>query len=289
MESLIKNEALVTRTYGTEIKDKSKNAIDTNAADVSNTGIDIVLLHGWGMNSGAFSSFIPYLQDSFRVTTIDLPGFGENVAALPSPYTVDALAKLCAAQLPKDCVLIGWSLGGLVAQKIAINAPEKLSGLITIASTPRFSAGHCWPGIAEDLLNMFEAQLEKDYKKTLERFLAIQAMGSATAKNDIKTIRQQITDYPDPAEEALKRGLSILANEDLRAQIGRIMTPTLRLYGRLDSLVPTAGIDRVCELHPQADTVVMPHASHAPFISHPQQTADIIYRFSTSLQHQRAS
>jgi pimeloyl-[acyl-carrier protein] methyl ester esterase len=274
MESLQINDALVTRTHGTDLNDERVN---------------IVLLHGWGMNSGAFSSFIPYLEDHFRVTTIDLPGFGENAHHLPSPYTVEALANMISAQLPEQCVLAGWSLGGLIAQRIAIDAPQKLAGLITIASTPRFSAGPCWPGIAKDLLSMFETQLEKNYRKTLERFLAIQAMGSATAKNDIKTIREHVTEYPEPAEEALKRGLSILAKEDLRQIVGRISVPTLRLYGRLDSLVPTAGIDRICELHPQADTVVLPHASHAPFISHPQQTADILMSFTANLHQQKAS
>ena len=72
MESLHTNGELVTRTQG--------------------TGVDVVFLHGWGMNSGAFTSFIPYLSDNFRVTTIDLPGFGENAEFVPSPYNVETLA-----------------------------------------------------------------------------------------------------------------------------------------------------------------------------------------------------
>lgn len=269
MESLHKNSALVSRTQG--------------------TGFDIVFLHGWGMNSGAFTSFTPYLSDNFTVTTIDLPGFGENAEHVPSPYNTDTLAQAILPLLPEHCVLIGWSLGGLVAQKIALLAPEKLAGLVTMASTPRFIAGPSWPGIAADLLNMFEAQLEKNYQKTLERFLAIQAMGSETAKQDIKAIRQQVTQYPDPAEEALKKGLRILSTEDMRQEIGRIAVPTLRVYGRLDSLVPTSGIDNICNLQPQADTVVLPHASHAPFISHPQQTADILFNFIADVHRQKAS
>ncbi len=269
MESLQANNALVTRTQG--------------------TGMDVVFLHGWGMNSGAFTSFIPYISDNVRVTTIDLPGFGENAAILPKPYNVDELASALVASLPDNCLLVGWSLGGLVAQKLALIAPQKLVGLVTIASTPRFIAGPCWPGIAADLLKMFETQLEKNFQKTLERFLAIQAMGSETAKQDIKTIRQQVMQFPAPAEEALKKGLTILSSEDMRQDIGRISVPTLRLYGRLDSLVPTSGIDRICELHPQSDSVVLPHASHAPFISHPQQTADILLNFATRLQQQKAS
>lgn len=68
------------------------------------------------MNSGAFTSFIPYLSDNFRVTTIDLPGFGENASVVPSPYNVDSLARAIVEVLPEQCVLVGghW---GLVAQK----------------------------------------------------------------------------------------------------------------------------------------------------------------------------
>lgn len=269
MESLHTNGTLVTRTQG--------------------AGFEVVFLHGWGMNSGAFTSFIPHISDNFRVTTIDLPGFGENAGNVPSTYNVDSLAEAILPYLPKKCMVVGWSLGGLVAQKLALMAPEILTGLITIASTPRFIAGPGWPGIAADLLGLFEAQLEKDFQKTLERFLAIQAMGSDTAKHDIKVIRQQITQYPSPAEEALKKGLRILSSADLRQDIARIVVPTLRLYGRLDSLIPTSGIDRICELHPQSDAVVLPHASHAPFISHPQQTADILLNFAAGVYRQKAS
>ena len=61
MEILHTNGELVTRTQG--------------------TGVDVVFLHGWGMNSGAFTSFIPYLSDNFRVTTIDLPSSQSITAA----------------------------------------------------------------------------------------------------------------------------------------------------------------------------------------------------------------
>ncbi|HIF49210.1 MAG TPA: pimeloyl-[acyl-carrier protein] methyl ester esterase, partial [Cytophagales bacterium] len=54
MKDLHTNTPLVTRTQG--------------------TGKDLVFIHGWGMNSGAFTSFIPYLSADFRITTIDLPG-----------------------------------------------------------------------------------------------------------------------------------------------------------------------------------------------------------------------
>lgn len=246
------------------------------------TGNDLVLLHGWGMNSGAFSSFIPFLSDHFRVTTIDLPGFGDNAQAVPAAYTLSSLSDMIAPYLPTRSIVAGWSLGGLVAQSLALSQPH-LRGVITLASTPRFVAGPGWPGIDPTLLNDFKTQLNLDYRKTVDRFLAIQAMGSDSARQDIKRIKQQIMDYPAPSPAALHGGLEILGEEDIRDRIGRIHTPSLRVYGRRDTLVPSSGIDRICELHPQADTVVLPHASHAPFISHPQQTANIMLSFASTL------
>ena len=247
------------------------------------SGKELVFIHGWGMNSAVFTEFLPYFENQFRITRICLPGFGTNANILPSEYTLEQLADAVAPALPDDAVVVGWSLGGLVAQQLALHHSERVAGLVTLASTPYFVADKCWPGIAPEVLAMFRQQLARDYDKTLDRFLAIQAMGSATAKQDVKTIRQQVKTLPNPSVDALEAGLQLLQSVDLRADIGRISQPTLRLYGRLDSLVPTSGIDRIHELQPSADTVVMPHAAHAPFISHPTQTADIISNFVHNL------
>lgn len=247
------------------------------------SGKALVLLHGWGMNSAVFSEFLPFLADELHVTRICLPGFGQNSDILPADYSIENLAALVSESVPDGVIVAGWSLGGLVAQQLALSYPHKIAGLITMASSPCFVSNGSWKGIEPDVLQGFQRQLARDYEKTLDRFLAIQAMGSATAKQDVKLIRQQLGELPSPAEEALAAGLALLESVDLRGMIGRISQPTLRLYGRLDSLVPTSSIDRIHELHPGADTVVMPHAAHAPFISHPRQTADILLNFINNL------
>jgi pimeloyl-[acyl-carrier protein] methyl ester esterase len=243
------------------------------------TGKDLVLLHGWGVNSGAFAEFLPYLTEHFRVSTIDLPGYGENADFILTEYSLAGVVRVIANEIPQGAIIAGWSLGGMVAQRFCLDFAEQVSGLITIASSPKFSSGPNWQGISSDLLNVFEVSLARDYKKTLDRFLAIQAMGSDTAKQDIKTIRGYVNALPGPNLDALREGLNLLSHEDLRAEIRGIRQPTLRLYGRLDSLVPVADIERIHGLQPQAHRVIIPHASHAPFISHPQQTAEQLIEF----------
>nr|WP_232362636.1 pimeloyl-ACP methyl ester esterase BioH [Salinimonas chungwhensis] len=262
MHNCTKNTDLITRTQG--------------------TGKDLVLLHGWGMNSGVFKEFSPLLSDEYSVTVIDLPGFGENHSVAPTDYTIAGLAEILAPVLPANCILAGWSMGGLVAQQLALSMPEKVMGLVTIASSPRFASQQGWPGIEPALLQQFQYELGENFAKTLDRFLAIQTMGCETARKDVKTIKHSVKEYPQPSVETLKASLELLSNEDLRRHVGQIKQPTLRIYGRLDSLVPKTAIDSICQLHPQSDAVVLSGASHAPFISHPKQTADIIKRFVTT-------
>jgi pimeloyl-[acyl-carrier protein] methyl ester esterase len=109
--------------------------------------------------------------------------------------------------------------------------------------------------------------------------MAIQALGSPSAKKDIKRVKAHVENYPIPAHEALRAGLSILADSDLRKGIAQIKIPTLRLYGRLDSLVPVAAVPLIAELQPNSKSHIFPHASHAPFVSHPNEFIEQLRTF----------
>ena len=134
------------------------------------------------------------------------------------------------------------------------------------------------------------SQLDTSYEKTLERFLAIQAMGSDNARVEARRLKKAITQYPSPASKALHGGLDILAKSDLRSELERIPVPTLRLYGKQDSLVPVAAADAIQQLHLQSEKVILSSAAHGPFISHPEQTANLCLLYtSPSPRDQRGS
>lgn len=234
------------------------------------TGPSLVLLHGWGVNSGVWEPLCETLEDSFRVTLVDLPGFGRNADRLPDKYTLAELAALIEPCIPDNATLLGWSLGGLLAQQFAIDFPTRLKRLVLVASSPKFCEQDSWRGIKAGILEQFEKQLELDFSKTLKRFLAIQALGSESARDDIKQIQHYVQNYPLPSEFALKQGLNLLSETDLRDQLKQIAVPTHRLYGRLDSLVPQQAIAQIEAFHKSTSMQVFPHASHAPFISHPK-------------------
>ncbi|WP_336291614.1 pimeloyl-ACP methyl ester esterase BioH [Aeromonas dhakensis] len=242
-------------------------------------GPDLVLLHGWGMNGAVWHGIVPALAARYRVHLVDLPGFGNSPLAGEAEYSLPWLAEQVAAILPERCHLLGWSLGGLAASQLALNHPERLHSLITVASSPCFMARDDWPGIAPKVLTGFNQMLAGDFKQTIERFLAIQAMGSEHARDDIRQLRHWLAERPAPQLAALEAGLGLLADVDLRDELVQLNLPWLRVYGRLDSLVPKASIPLLDERYPASRSVVLEKASHAPFISHPQQFIEIIEHF----------
>jgi pimeloyl-[acyl-carrier protein] methyl ester esterase len=261
-----------------------------------NTDIKIAFVHGWGMNSGAFTQLIDALQgelekrnpdnkNAFSLYTITLPGHGEKHDLVPEPFDLPAIADHVAEQLKENTIIVAWSLGGLVAQYLASRHHQKLIGLMTIASTPKFQMEDDWPGIKPEVLQLFMTQLEQNHHKTLSRFLAIQMMGVENAKRLIKEITTAIELHPAPNIRALAGGLKILQEADIREAIGNINIPTLRTYGRLDSLVPYTAINRIQQLQPASQHLIFKHASHAPFLTDPlefsKHTADFITQIST--------
>ena len=123
------------------------------------------------------------------------------------------------------------------------------------------------PGMQADVLALFHRQLAQDTQKTINNFLKIQAIGSPHLRQDIKLIRDLVMQYTMPSKATLSSSLLLLEQEDQRAALSKITMPFLRIYGKLDGLVPKKVINKVTELSAASDVLVFEHSSHAPFIS----------------------
>jgi len=243
-------------------------------------GTPLVVIHGWGMNSNIWQPVIPSLSDNHNVYSVDLPGFGDSSWPFEEAANLEALVDTLAPALPEKCHVMGWSLGGLVATQFALKHPNRTLSLTTVASSPHFVESDSWPGIKPNVLEQFQRQLDSDFRKTIERFLAIQAMGSSDAKAQIKLVRELIFSKPTPEQKVLKETLRLLQECDLREQLANIEVPFLRLYGRLDSLVPERAITNIDALAPQSTSFTFNKSSHAPFLSEPGDFSRILTEFT---------
>ena len=238
--------------------------------EVTGRGPALVLIHGWALHGGVFAPLVERLQDEFELHLVDLPGHGhsrEDVTALRVPQVVNAIA---AATPP--AVWCGWSLGGLFALHGAAVVP-KVRGLVMIAATPRFVRGEDWPhAVAPAVFAQFGQDLAQDYRGTLERFLALDAMGSEHARQELRTLRAALVERGEPAPRALQEGLALLENTDLRGALPALAKPSLWLAGQRDRLVSAAGMKAAAALSRGGQAQVIAHGGHAPFLGH----ADIV-------------
>ncbi|MBV5095953.1 pimeloyl-ACP methyl ester esterase BioH [Tenebrionicola larvae] len=237
----------------------------------------LVLLHGWGLNAEVWRGIVPRLRSQFTLHLVDLPGFGRSQGW--GAMTLEAVTDAVVSRAPAQALWLGWSLGGLVASLAALRYPQRVGGLITVASSPCFSARDDWPGIRPEVLAGFQQQLSADYRRTVERFLALQTLGTDSARHDARLLKEVVLHQPMPTVEVLNGGLEILKQADLRAALCALNQPFLRLYGRLDGLVPRKIAGSLDALWPRSESLVFPKAAHAPFISHPAAFCESLLAF----------
>jgi pimeloyl-[acyl-carrier protein] methyl ester esterase len=241
-------------------------------------GPDLVMLHGWALAGGVFGEVVERLAEHHRVWVIDLPGHGHS----PSPASRDDAATLLALQaaIPPGATLLGWSLGGLWAMRLALAGMIHLSGLILLSTTPRFVQGPDWqPAVPEAALHAFAGRLQDNWRRTVREFLALQLVGAPGAHRMIAALRDQVATLPVPTLAGLEYGLATLATVDLRAAIPQITVPTLVLAGERDTLTPIGAAHWLATNIPDARLAVWADGAHALFASHPESLRQHITDF----------
>lgn len=242
---------------------------------------DLVLVHGWGMNSLVWDRLMPLLLTKYRVTLIDLPGMGRS--PIPSgTYDLDYVAQHLLSVAPEKAVWVGWSLGGLIAMRIAGMAPERVAGLVSIAASPKFVSDEYWPGVAAESLAHFAQWVEEDWQGSLIRFLALQCKGSASHKEDVRFLKERLFHHGLPAKQALRAGLALLADSDLRSLVQQLSVPMGVLLGGRDEVVPCATASELSQLNAGMHVHVIEAAAHIPMVSHASDCLQCINRVVTA-------
>lgn len=250
-------------------------------------GPDLVLLHGWAMNSGYFEPVVETLARNFRVHLVDIPGHGKN-REYPQLYSVENLAKeilnTVAPVLNAKAIWLGWSLGGCIATWLAKHCSEKVMALILVASNPRFVQEANWSyGIEDKVLQDFSTSLMNEFEKTLLRFLSLQIRGAKNERELLRQLRKQMQQSVAPDNEVLKGGLEVLRNFDGRDLLSQLNMPVLMMAGEKDTLVPVKAIEHAAELSDVVQLSVWRATGHAPFLSDPERFTNEIKTFADEL------
>lgn len=248
-------------------------------------GAPLLLIHGWGMHGGVWGSLVPRLAEQFRVLVVDLPGHGRSREAgnVKRETGIDAIVDALAAQFSEPLAVCGWSLGGQIAMRWAARYPAQIQRLVLVTSTPCFAERDDWLfGMDAETLQKFASELEQNHAATLRRFLALQVRGSENERELLTQLRAQLFAHGEPDLAALRGGLEILRDADLRPMLEDIHQPTLAITGERDKLTSPLASYYLAQALPNARVVEIDGAAHAPFLSH----QDIFIEHLTSFLHE---
>jgi pimeloyl-[acyl-carrier protein] methyl ester esterase len=236
----------------------------------SGEGPDVVLLHGWGLHAAVWDSVITDFKTDYRLNYVDLPGHGRSGLCVDLG-DMDALCLSLHERVPSPAQWVGWSLGGLIAIAYTLRYPESVERLILVASSPRFVTAANWKAaIPSRTLKAFARDLEYDYQTTLNRFLALQVHSSERAQTTLRQLRHILLKYPTH-RSALRAGLALLYETDMREQLPKLGCPTRLILGEKDTLVPKECAKQTVKRLNDAKVTIIPGAGHVPFLSHSQE------------------
>ncbi len=239
------------------------------------SGPVLVLLHGWGSSSKIWQPCITKLTEVAQVWCVEMPGHGES-HALEWDGSVEQGMELLANTLPPSCLLIGWSLGGLLAQQYVCHYPERVQSLMLIASTPKFVANVEWPhGMPESTFLKFVKQYDASPQETLKQFMALQVLHGKSLKQIAQNLEQaSLHQQVGLNYNHIRWGLDWLLEIDMREAFTSLDIPIVLYHGENDQVSFIQAAEHMALMRPQVRLCKVSNAGHVPFLSHPEQFID---------------
>ena len=217
-------------------------------------GPDLVLLHGWGFSSEIFHPLIERYKGKYRITVVDLPGHGrsDDIEGGANEWC-EAIIKC----LPENASILGSSLGGLLAIKIA--SISSINNLVLVGASPKLTNHTNWQnGMQQETFIKFASDLKKNYAKTLRRFVSLQTKNKCL----MRRIAEDIEKFT-PSTYALDQGLNILLQSDFRSLYSDLNVSKYAILGALDMLVPRS-IESWYQANNTQTTIL--RTGHLPFL-----------------------
>jgi pimeloyl-[acyl-carrier protein] methyl ester esterase len=120
-------------------------------------GPDLVLLHGWGLNSAVWQEIVPLLAPYYSLHLVDLPGFGFSQHVAVESAELSLWSEVVLPHLPAQFNLLGWSMGGLIALRMA-----RVNVCRCVESSPN-SPTFWYPSSARDGIDMKPFKIYMNY------------------------------------------------------------------------------------------------------------------------------
>ena len=235
---------------------------------------DILLLTGWGATCTIWEPIIPALSDGCQINCV-IPSWHKDSQLEGSLRDVDGYIEKIAATLSMPINIVAWSMGGLLAIKLATRFPELVENICFISSVPRFvSAENKNAGIDYQWFNHFLDQYQSQPVATLNKFLTLQVTNDASARACLRFLKKAC-DFERYDLVECGVGLTLLQQLDLSEQLTLLKCKTSFIHGSSDAVVNVPSVQYAAYIS-NSPLSIISDAGHTPHISQPDVVARII-------------
>ena len=241
-------------------------------------GPPLLLVHGLGYARWGWEPVLEPLARSFDVILFDNRGIGESDVP-PGPYTAaemaeDALQVLDEARVERVHVL-GTSLGGMIAQELALARPERVDRLVLACTTPGGERAYPLP---EGTLRLLAEAPSLPPEEALRRFVR-NALAPDAAEELVERIYRHRVNGNVQTPEGWQAQAAAGTTFDAFDRLQRIAAPTLVLHGLEDAVVDPRNANILAALIPNVRVELFAAAGHLFFWEQPERFVEVVREF----------
>jgi pimeloyl-ACP methyl ester carboxylesterase len=250
------------------------------AYDSAGTGDPVVMFHGGGADRHDYDGLRALLPERFRTIAVDWPGHGDS-PAFEGPATAPALADVAedvvSELAPGGAVLVGNSVGGFAAARLAVTRPDLTRGLILLD-------GGGFSGFGLDV-RVFCGLMGQPWflRVCFPAFLGLALHSRSEAAMRARGQARRMVSSGERRRMLARLWRSFAeADHDLRAEAGGITSPALLIWGRHDPVIPLRVGRRAAALVPGSQLVVL-DTGHVPHVTDPEGVAAAMIPFTDAV------
>lgn len=238
-------------------------------------GAPVILLHGYGDSFRSFDLVLSRLPKSFHVYVLSQRGHGDSSRPAsgynPRDFAADVAVFMEAVKL-KQAVIVGHSMGSYVAQRFALDYPDRVRGLVLIGSfvTVRGHQGvkELWDSTISKFGDSVDPAFIRDFQQS--------TFQKPIPPEFFETVVRESAKIPG---RVWRTTMAELMKTDFSDQLGRIKAPTLIVWGDKDSFFLRAEQDRLANAIAGSRLVVYEGTGHCPNWEDPKRLATDLTTF----------
>ena len=241
----------------------------------SASGVPAIFLHGYTDSWRSFELVLPHLPQSIHAFALSQRGHGDSARPAenyrPQDFSADVAAFVDTLKL-KRAIIVGHSMGSYVAQKFAMDHPDRTIALVLIGSFTTVQGNaqvkELWDSVTSKLADPIDAGFVRDFQRS--------TLNKPVPQEFLDAVVQESLKAPARVWQAALKGLM---ESDISGELGKIKAPTLILWGDKDSFFLRHEQDALAKGIHGSQLVVYPGLGHSPNWEDPKRIASDLTTF----------